>query len=44
MLPYRIKYNDSESDIQNKDLLYKIHQKHPNVFVTFEHFIKNEKH
>ena len=32
MFPYRVKYIESESDIQNIDLLYKIHQKCQNTF------------
>ena len=28
MFLYRVKYNESESDIQNNDLLYKTHQKY----------------
>ena len=31
ILPYRVKYTESEYDIQNKDLLYKTHKKHPNT-------------
>ena len=31
MFPYRIKYTESEYDIQNDYLLYKIHQKHANI-------------
>ena len=36
MFPYRVKYADSESDIQNNDLLYKINQKCQNT-------LKNQK-
>ena len=36
MIPYRVKYNKSESDIQNNDLLYKIHQKYQNTFELLE--------
>ena len=32
MFPYRVKYNESEYDIQNNDLLYKIEQKCQNTF------------
>ena len=32
MFPYRIKYTESEYDIQNNDLLYKIHTKHQHTF------------
>ena len=38
MFPYRVKYNESESDIQNNDLLYKIHQKHQNTSKLLEQF------
>ena len=34
MFPYRVKYTESEYDIQNNDLLYKIDQTCQN---TFEH-------
>ena len=33
MFPYRVKYTDAESDIQNNDLLYKINQTHQTTFV-----------
>ena len=44
MFPYRVKYTESESDIQNNNLLYKTHQKHQNAFEILEHFgkIKNQ--
>ena len=32
MFPYRVKYNESEYDIQNNDLSYEIHQKCQNTF------------
>ena len=32
MFPYRLKYTESEYDIQNNDLLYKIDQKIQNTF------------
>ena len=32
MFPYRVKYTESESDIQNNNLLYKIHQTCQNTF------------
>ena len=38
MFPYRVKHNESESDIQNNDLLYKTHQKYQNIFEQMEHF------
>ena len=31
MFPYRVECTDSEYDIQNNDLLYKIHPKHQNT-------------
>ena len=40
MFPYRVKYTESEYDIQNNDLSYKINQKYQN---TFEHFGKYRK-
>ena len=36
MFPYTEKYTESESDIQNNDLLYKIDQKLQNAFETLE--------
>ena len=36
MFPYRVKYNESESDIQNINLLYKIEQKCQNTFDVLE--------
>ena len=41
MFPYTVKYNESESDIQNNNLLYKMHQQHQNTFEQpdfFENF------
>ena len=38
MFPYRVKYNESESDIKNNNLLFKIHQKYQNAFELLEHF------
>ena len=32
MFPYTVKYTESESDIKNTDLLYKIDQKYQNTF------------
>ena len=40
MFPYRVKYTESEYDIQNNDLLYKIDQHHQNTFDCFESFGK----
>ena len=36
MFPYWIKYTESESGIQNNDLLYEIHQTIQNTFDIFE--------
>ena len=36
MFPYRVKYTESEYDIQNNDLLYKTHQKYQNTFEMLE--------
>ena len=35
MFPYTVKYTESESDIQNINVLYKIHQQYQNTFDTF---------
>ena len=40
MFPYRVKYTESEYDIQNNDLLYKIDQQCQN---TFEHWENSKK-
>ena len=40
MFPYKVKYTEPESDIQNNDLLYKKDQTHQNAF-DFQNF-KNE--
>ena len=40
MFPYRVKYTESESDIQNNDLLYIIDQKCQNTFEVLETFGK----
>ena len=41
MFPYRVKYTDSESDIQNNDLLYKTHQKCQEIiFLEYNNFEK----
>ena len=36
MFPYTVEYTESESDIQNNDLLYKIYQKCQNTFEMLE--------
>ena len=38
MFPYRVKYNESEYDIQDINLLYKIHPKHQNALEDLEKF------
>ena len=38
MFPYRIKYTESEYDIQKNDLLYKIDHKGQNTFESLEQF------
>ena len=43
MFLYRVKYNESESDIQNNDLLYKTHQQYQNAFDFFGHFREIQK-
>ena len=43
MFPYRVKYTEFESDIQNNDLLYKISQQCQNTFEHLEHIKKNKK-
>ena len=43
MFPYRVTYNESESDIRNNDLLYKPHRKCQNAFELWEHFGKIEE-
>ena len=40
MFPYTVKYTESESDIQDINLLYNTHQQHQN---TFSENTKNEK-
>ena len=40
MFPYRVQYADSESDIQNNDLSYKIDQQCQNTFEMLEN-VKN---
>ena len=44
MFPYRVKYTESEYDIQNNDLLYKIDQQCQNTFVMLEMFGNVRKH
>ena len=36
MLPYTVKYTESESDAQNNNLLYKTHQQYQNTFDFLE--------
>ena len=36
MIPYRVKYTESEYDIQNTNILYEIDQKHQNTFEFLE--------
>ena len=36
MFPYRVKYTESEYDIHNNDLLYKLHQRCQNTFEMLE--------
>ena len=43
MFPYTVKYTESESDIQNINLLNKIHQQCQNTFEFLEGFGKFEK-
>ena len=38
MFPYTVKYTESEYDIQNNNLLYKIDQKHQNTFELLKDF------
>ena len=40
MFLYRVKYTESEYDIQNNDLLYKIHQTCQNTFELLENVQK----
>ena len=42
MFLYRVKYNESESDIQNNDLVYKTHQKYQNT-LDFSKFFEKFK-
>ena len=43
MIPYRVKYTESEYHIQNSNLLYKTHQHHQNTFEIMEKW-KNRKY
>ena len=43
MFPDRVKYTESESDIQNNDLLYKIDQQCQNAFDILEKFGKTRE-
>ena len=43
MFPYRVKCTESESDIQNINLLYKIDQQCHNTFELLDHFEKLQK-
>ena len=43
MFLYRVKHTDSEHDIKNNNLLYKIHQQHQNTFERLETFVKSVK-
>ena len=36
MIPYAVKYTESDSDIQNNNLLYKTRRKHKNTFETWK--------
>ena len=40
MFPYRFKYTESEYDIQNNGLLYKIDQTCQNIFDVLENKLK----
>ena len=43
MFPYRVKYTESESDIQNNDLLYNIDQQYQNTFQKIQNFRENHE-
>ena len=43
MFPYRVKYTESEYDIQNNDLLYKIEQQFQNTYEVLKNVGKSEK-
>ena len=38
MFPYTVRYNESESDIQNNNLLYKIEQQCQSIFEIWENW------
>ena len=40
MFPYTVKNTESESDIQNINLMYKINQQCQHIFELLEHFEK----
>ena len=40
---YRVKYNESESDIQNNNLFYKIDQQRQNTFDVLDNFERKKK-
>ena len=42
MFPYTVKYNESEYDIQNNNLLYQIEQKHQHTFENV-YFLKKDR-
>ena len=43
MLPYRVKYTESEHDIQKNDLLYTLHQQCQNTFEKTHNFLTFSK-
>ena len=43
MFPYTVNYTESESNIQNNNLLYKIDQQCQNTFEKWEYLGKNQK-
>ena len=44
MFPYTEKYTESVSDIQNNDLLYKLHETYQNTFEILEKTRKSKIH
>ena len=40
MFPYRVKYTESESDIQKNNLLYRIDQQCQNTFEVWEPYMQ----
>ena len=42
MFPYIVKYTESEYDIQNNDLFYKIDQQCQNTFEFLENYEKHQ--